>query len=471
MNEQSRRWAGLAACVLLTLLIWFMPAPAGLETQAWRILGVFAGVIAALILRPFPMGAAVVFGLAALMTTQTVDKKEALAGYGDSVVWLVAAAFLFANAVVTSGLGKRIALTLVDKWGGSMIGLGYAVCGAELILGPAIPSNTARGGGVLSPIVRSLAEALDSHPDNNSERAGQYLIQLGAHANLIAAAMFLTGMAANPLVQDAAKEVLDVEFTWATWAWGALAPGLFGLGILPWFIRWLAKPTVEDTRPAQKAARLQLEEMGPWSRREIGIGVIFAGMIFLWATHKYLHGLGSTEVAWLGVAALLLTGFEDWSAVIKNSSAWDAVVWLGGLLSMATLLREKGVASWFGDQVGGWASGFGATAAIVVLAVVYFYSMYGFSMLTGHIMALAGVFLSAAAGAGAPAMASVALIAYFSNLCGCLTNYSTGPFVIYFSFRYVPAPRWFRTGFAVSLMHMAVWLGVGGLWWKLIGWW
>ena len=68
-------------------------------------------------------------------------------------------------------------------------------------------------------------------------------------------------------------------------------------------------------------------------------------------------------------------------------------------------------------------------------------------------------------------MASVALIAYFSNLCGCLTNYSTGPFVIYFSLRYVPAPRWFQTGFLVSLMHMAVWLGVGGLWWKLIGWW
>ena len=94
----------------------------------------------------------------------------------------------------------------------SITGLGYAICSAELILGPVVPSNTARGGGILAPIVDSISRTLGSSPNNNPQKAGQYLNLVGAHANLITAAMFLTGMAANPLVSRAALEVFEIEF-------------------------------------------------------------------------------------------------------------------------------------------------------------------------------------------------------------------------------------------------------------------
>ena len=97
--------------------------------------------------------------------------------------------------------------------------------------------------------------------------------------------------------------------------------------------------------------------------------------------------------------------------------------------------------------------------------------MYAFSMLTGHILALAAVFFALAAGAGAPPLLTVALLAYFSNLCACTTNYSTGPVVIYFGLGYVRAGRWFRVGGLMSLFHLAIWIPVGLLWWKILGWW
>jgi DASS family divalent anion:Na+ symporter len=31
--------------------------------------------------------------------------------------------------------------------------------------------------------------------------------------------------------------------------------------------------------------------------------------------------------------------------------------------------------------------------------------------------------------------------------------------------------QWFKVGFLMSLYHLAIWLGVGLLWWKLLGWW
>jgi DASS family divalent anion:Na+ symporter len=119
----------------------------------------------------------------------------------------------------------------------------------------------------------------------------------------------------------------------------------------------------------------------------------------------------------------------------------------------------------------GKVSGMGALATALALALVYFYSMYSFSMLTGHITAMVAAFLALAIAAGAPPMLMVALLAYFSNLCGCLTNYSTGPVVIYSGFGYVSVAKWFKIGFIVSLFHLVVWLGVGLPYWKLLGWW
>ena len=138
---------------------------------------------------------------------------------------------------------------------------------------------------------------------------------------------------------------------------------------------------------------------------------------------------------------------------------------------MADALRELGFVSWFAAAMKTQVAGMDAISALIALALIYFYSMYAFSMLTGHIKAMVAAFFLVAVGAGAPPMLTVALLAYFSNLCGCLTNYSTGPVVIYFGLGYVESARWFRIGFLVSLLHLAIWLGVGLPWWKFLGWW
>ena len=139
----------------------------------------------------------------------------------------------------------------VGRLGKSTLGLGYSLCGAELLLGPVVPSNTARGGGILSPIVLSLCNTLDSRPHREQERAGKFLVLVAAHANLITAAMFLTGMAANPVVARAAKDILGIEFGWRDWALGAIVPGLVSLTLLPPLMYFLSRPELKDTRAAQ----------------------------------------------------------------------------------------------------------------------------------------------------------------------------------------------------------------------------
>ena len=457
-------------CVLVALLILLLRSFTQVSFQAWSIFAVFIVVILSFILRPYPMGMMVMIGLIVLVATKTITIHESLAGFADSTVWLVVSAFLLAAAMIDTGLGKRIALWLVSKLGKTIKGLAYAICSSEILLATVMPSNTARGGGVHAPIVNSLSHSLGSRKEDKPKRAGQYLSLVGAHANLIAAAMFMTGMAANPLVSKAVNDVFGIEFGWGTWALGSIVPGLVSMFILPQLIYLLAPPTLTKSEAAQEEASKQLVEMGPMTNREKIMFAVLCLLLLLWTT-KFIHGMGTTTVALLGVMILLVTRAQTWEDVIQNKLAWDTLVWLGGLLTMANLLLKYGFIQWFVDGVQVAVGGMGGMAAILILGIVFFYSMYAFSMLTAHIAAMAGPFLAVCLAANGQPLVAAAVFAYFSCLCGCMTNYSSGPIIIYFGLGYVKAPKWFSIGFIVSIFHLIIWIGIGLAWWKVLGWW
>ena len=424
--------------------------PAGVAQEAWTTAAVFAATIVGFIARPLAMGPMVLAGLVVLLVTGALgDGKQAAAallyGFGDTTVWLVVAAFLLSGVVVRTGFGARVALVLIRRFGRTSLGLGYSLAGAELILGPIIPATTARGGGVMAPIVASMAAALGAAPDGPRRSTGAYLVLCGAHVNLVASAMFMTGMAANPELGRMARDQFGLSWDWLTWLQGSWLPGLASMAIVPWFLHRIAPPDLADGRLAQDEAARRLEEMGPWNWRQLGLGLLLVALVFTWAAERW-HGIPSTGIALAGIVAIILLGIDRWDSIVREHAAWDALIWLGGLVTMAERLRTQGVVDWFARVVQEHLAGFTGATAAVLLALVYFFSMYGFSMLTGHIMALAGVFFAIGAAASAPPLLLVALVSYFSNLCGCLTNYSTGPVVIYFGLGYVERPplvrRW-----------------------------
>ncbi|NNF36617.1 MAG: DASS family sodium-coupled anion symporter [Saprospiraceae bacterium] len=468
--KNHSQYSKLFICFLLGITLWVLAGTNEVPINAWRIFAVFIAVITSFILRPFPIGMMVLTGLVILIASGTITLEESLSGFADATVWLVIAAFLLAGAMINTGLGKRIALWLVLRLGKTIKGLAYAICGSEFLLATVMPSNTARGGGIHAPIVNSLAQSLGSHQSNKPDRAGIFLSLVGAHANLIAASMFMTGMAANPIVTKAVKDVYDIDFGWGTWALGAIVPGLVALLILPHLIAKLAPPTIKDGHLAQKEASRLLKEMGPISRNEKIMAVVLILLLLLWTT-KFLHGFGTTTVAMIAVIVLLITKAQSWKDVITNEMAWDTLVWLGGLLTMANLLLKYGFIQWFVENVQASVGGVTGLAAILILGIIYFYSMYAFSMLTAHIAAMAGPFLAVCFTLNGQPYVAAAVFAYFSCLCGCTTNYSSGPIIIYFGLGYVTAPKWFSVGFAISIFHMFIWILVGLLWWKILGWW
>ena len=143
---------------------WLWPRPEEISPAGWRLFSIFAATIAGLMLRPFPGSVLILLALTVASLTGALEIREALSGYANPVVWLVLSAFLIARALIKTGLARRIALLFVRAFGGSSLGTAYALVFSDLTLATIIPSNTARTGGVILPIARSLAELHGSHP-------------------------------------------------------------------------------------------------------------------------------------------------------------------------------------------------------------------------------------------------------------------------------------------------------------------
>ena len=455
--------------LILGIILWTIKPPSGLDEKAYIMFIVFTSTILSILIKAIPMSTSVLTGLLLSIITNLLSLKEALIGFGDSTTWLVVIAFLIAGVIIDTGLGKRIALICIAVLGKTVIGLGYAICASELILGPLVPSNTARGGGIIAPIVDSISRSLGSEPQKKPGLAGEYLHLVGAHANLITAAMFLTGMAANPIISKTALEVYGIEFDWATWFLGSVSPGLVGLVGLPIFLKYYSKTTIECIDNVREDINLRIKELGPWSFREVAMVIILLFMLILWTT-KSFHKMGTTTVSLFGLVMLLILNIATWDQLVKNYKAWDTLIWLGGLLTLATGLKSTGFISWISEFMDTSLEGVEPFTLLILLAIIYFYSMYVFSMLTAHIIALGSTIMVVASGTDLNPFLVVGIIAYISSLCGCLTNYSTGPVIIYFGNGYSKPSNWFKIGFLVSLYHLIIWSLFGSLWWKYIGW-
>ena len=155
-----------------------MPRPIGITPQAWQLLSIFLSTIAGLILSPLPVAAWAFLGLTTLLVTRTLSFTAAFSAFTNDVIWLIVISFFFARGFVKTGLGDRIATYFVKWLGKSTLGLSYGLTLSEVLIAPAMPSTTARAGGVFLPIIKSLSLSAGSKPgDSSSTKLGSYLIQ------------------------------------------------------------------------------------------------------------------------------------------------------------------------------------------------------------------------------------------------------------------------------------------------------
>ena len=166
-----------------------------------------------------------------------------------------------------------------------------------------------------------------------------------------------------------------------------------------------------------------------------------------------------------------MTRVLTWEDILKEKGAWDTFVWLSTLVMMASYLSKLGLVTWFSGGIGGMFAGIGWLPAFLALSLVYFYSHYFFAGNTAHISSMYAAFLAVALAVGTPPILAALVLAFFSNLFSSMTHYGTGPAPVLFGAGYVRLADWWRLGAIVSVVNVAIWLLIGGVWWKILGLW
>jgi DASS family divalent anion:Na+ symporter len=191
---------------------------------------------------------------------------------------------------------------------------------SEALISPAMPSTTARAGGVFLPIILSLSKQAGSLPGATARRLGAFLVQAQLQSCAHSSALFLTAAAQNLLALKLAAEVTGVPLAnpWVTWFVAASVPALVSLIVTPFAVFKLLPPELKDPPEAPAAARARLAAMGPPSRDERIMVATMGLAVTLWV---FGEALGVPSV----LAAMRASCKWSWPGCNTSAHAWFAV--------------------------------------------------------------------------------------------------------------------------------------------------
>ena len=472
--------------VAVTLVLALMPAPGGLPQHAWYFFAIFAGVIVGLMVEPLPGGAVGLIGVTlvavlapyALFAPAELAKpgfkpaaealKWALSGFSNGTVWLIFGAFMFALGYEKTGLGRRIALTLVKAMGRRTLTLGYAITIADTLLAPFTPSNTARSGGTIYPVIRNLPALYDSKPnDPSSRRIGSYLMWVAIAATCVTSSMFLTALAPNLLALELVKKTAGVEIGWAQWFLAFAPVGVLLLVLIPLVAYWIYPPEVKSGDEVPRWAAEELRKLGGITGRELTLGALVLVALTLWIFGGKV--IDATVVALVVISLMLVTGVVTWEDITANKAAWNTLAWFATLVALAGGLSKVGFVKWFADGVAGSMSGYTPFAAMVGLVLVFYFTHYIFASITAHVTAMLPVMLAVGMTIPGLDMAQFALLLCLTlGIMGMLTPYATGPSPVYYGSGYLPAKDYWILGAVFGVLFIAAFLLIGLPWMAMI---
>ncbi|MCW5591403.1 MAG: DASS family sodium-coupled anion symporter [Burkholderiales bacterium] len=442
--------------------IWFTPVPAGLTAQSWHLFALFVAAISSVLVGAFPLLTASLIAVATVVLTGTIDAGKAFSGFANASVLLVVIAFIVAQAVVKSGLGRRISLFMVSLFGGSSTGLAYSIVLTDAVIAPAFPSNTARGG-VLFPIVLSVAQGTGSKPeDAEGRRLGGYLMFCAMASLAVSSALWMTATSANPIGVQLAKQ-FGLEIGFGSWLLASCVPALVAIAMIPWLVAKLFPPRVGATPEAPKAAKAELAGMGPLSRAEWITAVVFVVMVAGWVAADSLK-LNVTSIAFGGLGVLLLAGVLTLEDISLMGDTLATFLWLAILFALSGQLNELGFMSYAGERLASRLGGLSWPALYVTLVALYVAIHYMFVSQSSQVLALLGVFLDVGVRGGVPAPLMAFGLLFASSYFSVITPQGGSQNIIFAASGYLTQGELYRLGLVVTLAFMAVFLLVGTPW-------
>lgn len=349
--EQWMKIAGIAVSLLIFALIFTMPTPVKLTLQGKASLAVFGMVFVLWVTQAIPTYASALLAIVMLAFTGGWTQKEALAVFGQDVIWLMLAAFVITSGMEKSGFAKRLALFIVSKFGTTARRALLALGIVNLLLSFIVPSTTARAA-MLLPICMMVLQVYKAVPGESN--FGKQLMIQEIHFNNITTSGILTATAGQIMAVGYITDMTGENVSWGQWLLASMPIAILTL-VASFIIGELLFKSEVKTPPAStgKAVKDELKEelkaLGPITTTEIKALIVFGITVFLWATdgkHLNIFGFQISLVMVAILAALLFylpyIGVLNWK---ETKIPWDLMVFSAGAYAAGLALDASGAAS------------------------------------------------------------------------------------------------------------------------------
>ncbi len=458
---------GLALGPALALVMMLLPNPDDLGESGWRVAAVAACMALWWATEAIPVAATALVPLAIFPVLGIADIKAASAAYAHPTIYLFLGGFLVALAVQRWGLHRRIALAIIVRFGGSGASLvgGFMLASALLSMWVTNTSTTM----MLLPIATSVVLLVRQNLEDSRETRHHFplAMMLGvAYGATIGGMATLVGTPPNALLAAFMEESFGVQIGFGEWMLVGLPLSIVMLPLAWWLLARrlhpLRFPTSGSTR---EHLRRQRNELGPWSRPEKRVGVVFVILGVAWVSRplltriQVLEGLSDTGLAMLAALALFLipSGSPDSPFLMRWRDAselpWGLLLLFGAGLSLASAVSNTGLAEWLGEVLVGLGLTQLVFLVIALVALVIF-----LTELTSNLATTATFLPVVAAVAAKAGFAPIALTAPVALAASCafMLPVATPPNAVVYGSGLLGIPDMVRAGFWLNILGVVL---------------
>jgi DASS family divalent anion:Na+ symporter len=237
--------------------------------------------------------------------------------------------------------------------------------------------------------------------------------------------------------------------------------------VLPLLLYRVIDPEVKATPDAPAAARRALAALGPMSRHEWTVLLVFIGMVALWASAA-TFGLDSTAIAFLGLGVLLATGVITLKNIATRGDVLATFIWFAVLFTISSQLNELGFMGFVGKRLAGGLAGLASPTAGLILVAAYVLLHYLFVSQTAHLLALFGVFLQVGVKLGVNPSVLAFQLLFATNYFSVITPQGSSANLLFAGSGYLSQGDLYRLGAITTAASAVIYFVIGTAWLMLV---
>ena len=461
-TENSPKWdakrIGFWLGPILAIVI-LLPANGELRPEAQRLAALTVLMATWWMSEAIPIAVTALIPLALFPMVGINPASTVAKAYGHDLIWLFFGGFQLAFAVERCGLHRRMALKIVGIFGTrpSRLILGFMLAVGLLSMWLLNTSTTL----MMLPVAMAVASAIE--PDGNGGFGAALMLGLAYAASVGGMGTYL-GTAPNGVFRGVA-ETNGLSVSFGDWMAFAFPLSLLLILIIWLYLTRIAFPIrsirIDENHPAQA---LLSEDLGPLSRSEKWVSIIFFCAVAAWISRRWVtDALGlppkmvtdATIAIVVTIVLYVVTWIDNgqrnqlltWNETAKTP--WHILILFGGGFALAQAFSSTELSLWLGKQLSivtqGW------PLFLLILAVVLFMTfLTEVTSNTATATVLLPVILGLATAANIPPLILM-LPATMAASCAFMLPVATPPNAIVYGSGLITLPQMARVGFWVNV--------------------